>query len=138
LVAGQAQPPTPSPEQTPSEAVTAGSADTRPVSIAGRVTGPGGKTVEDARVIAVERLAWEEPIVPVRLSADWDKMLRAIRGTDAALRRTALRLPSARSGTEGRYEIRALPEGNYRVAVTHKDYFPITSKLRFTSRQAAQ
>jgi protocatechuate 3,4-dioxygenase beta subunit len=98
-------------------------ADTRPVSIEGQVSDAQGAGVAGARVLAVARSKWEEPIRTNRRRLERDPF-QALAAFDEALRGVAQGLPATRTREDGGYELRGLDDGDYRVVVMRDGFLP--------------
>jgi protocatechuate 3,4-dioxygenase beta subunit len=94
-----------------------------PVSIEGRVTDPDGNPVAGAKVAAVSRKALTEAIEKDAKGLDREA-LRALRAFRKSLDEVAGRLPWRRTGADGSYALRGLPDGDHRVIVEHPDFLP--------------
>lgn len=105
------------------EAAAAAITDTRPVSIEGRVTGTEGQGIPQARLVVLEKKAWEETIERDRRRLDRNPF-EAMRAFEESLRAVAQTMPSTESDDDGMYQLRGLKEGDFRVFASHADFLP--------------
>ena len=92
-----------------------------PISIEGRVSDEGGNGVAGARVTAIERRALAEAIEKDAQRLDREA-LEALRAFQRSLRDVGGRLPSCLTAADGRYALRGLTGGEYRVAIRHDEF----------------
>jgi protocatechuate 3,4-dioxygenase beta subunit len=97
--------------------------DVQFASIRGKITDLEGTEVPLAHVLALESRAWAEVIEHHRVGFETDP-LKVMRTFQESLAGFAARLPSTRSGNDGTYQLRGLPEGDYRVLVIHPHFVP--------------
>src|SRR6266540_1231101 len=97
--------------------------DGRPISLAGRVTGADGRGVPGARLLALDRLKWEQSLGNPQEVMGQDPF-RGIRIHAETSRKAAAQVPSTQSGAEGLYAFRGLAPAEYRLLVAHPDHLP--------------
>ena len=91
------------------------------IGIEGTVTDASGNGLAAARVAALRRSALNDAIVKDAKLLERDP-LEALRTFQRSLGDVAKRLPSCLTGDDGTYALRGLPDGDYRVVVTHPEF----------------
>src|SRR5688572_2290089 len=93
------------------------------VSLEGKVTSASGEPIAGARVMALERKAWE-----LALEGDLGESsggpLSVVRTIAEKSRQAASRVPRARTAADGAYAFRGLAPGEYRVLAVHPEHLP--------------
>jgi RNA polymerase sigma-70 factor (ECF subfamily) len=93
------------------------------VSLEGKITSTSGEPVAGARVMALERKAWDEALradMPEREEGP----LGVLQRTSEKARQAASRVPRVETAADGTYVFRGLDPGDYQVLAAHPEYLP--------------
>jgi len=93
------------------------------VSLEGKITSTSGEPVAGARVMALERKAWDEAL-RADMPEGEEGPLGVLQRTSEKARQAASRVPRVETAADGTYVFRGLDPGDYQVLAAHPEYLP--------------